>query len=44
LEQPVDLLTGLVREGSALAAVVVDPDDVPPVEDVEEAVMRLRRS
>ncbi len=44
LEQPVELLTALVREGSALAAVVIDPDDVPPVEDVEDAVMRLRRS
>ncbi len=44
LEQPVDLLTALLREGSALAAVVIGLDDVPPVEDVEDAVMRLRRS
>jgi transcriptional regulator with XRE-family HTH domain len=44
LEQPVELLTALVREGSAFAVVVIDPDDVPPVEDVEDAVMRLRRS
>ncbi|TMC02151.1 MAG: hypothetical protein E6J41_30930 [Chloroflexi bacterium] len=37
-------LTALVQEGTTLAAVVIDPDDVPPVEDVEDAVMRLRRS
>jgi len=44
LKQPMELLTALLREGSALAAVAIDPDDVPPIEDIEEAVMRLRRS
>ena len=51
LEMPVDIVTtaaGASRSGnstaSPLSSIVIDPDDVPTAEDIEAAVMRLRRS
>ncbi len=56
LEVPLDLVTDAAKEqappgplipnrtAAPLSSLVIDPDDVPAAEDVEVAVMRLRRS